>query len=63
MAPDNPVAYSRLGRLQLVIAKYEPALQNFEKALVLNSKLMDVFTNVIRVDAAQKRLRPGLRTL
>jgi tetratricopeptide (TPR) repeat protein len=54
MAPDNPVGYFRLGLLQRVLGKYDPALQNFEKALTINPRLMDVFTNVVLVDTAQK---------
>jgi tetratricopeptide (TPR) repeat protein len=61
MAPDNPVGYSRLGLLQRVLGKDRPALQNFEKALAINPKLMDVFTNVIRVDAAQKEYDRALK--
>jgi tetratricopeptide (TPR) repeat protein len=61
MAPDIPVGYSRLGLLQYFLGKYEPALKNFEKALAINPKLMDVFANAVRVDVAQKEYDRALK--
>jgi len=61
MAPDNPVGYSRLGLLQQVLGQHGPALQNFEKALAINPKLMDVFANIVRVDADQKEYDRALK--
>jgi tetratricopeptide (TPR) repeat protein len=53
-APGNPVGYFRLGLLERMSQNYEPALDNFEKALKINPKLVDVFTNIILVDVARK---------
>jgi len=61
MAPDNPVGYFRLGLLQRVLGQNDLALKNFEKALAINPKLMDVFANVIQVDAAQKEYDRALK--
>lgn len=54
LEPQNPVGYFRLGLLYRLMRKYEPALENFDKALSLKPLLMDVFSNVILVHAAQK---------
>jgi tetratricopeptide (TPR) repeat protein len=52
-ASDNPEGYFRLGVLQRMQQQYDLALANFEKALSLNPQLMDVFSNLVLVYAAQ----------
>ena len=59
-APENPVGYYRLGLLQQASRQYDAAMANFEKALSIDPKLIDVFTHVIRVHAAQKEYSPAL---
>ena len=54
LEPDNPLGYFRLGSLHQQLKQYEAALTNFEKALSLNSQLLEVFINIVRVYAAQK---------
>ena len=54
MAPENPSGYYRLGLLKQVQGQYDPALKNFDRALKINPKLMDVFTGVVLVYSAQK---------
>jgi tetratricopeptide (TPR) repeat protein len=61
MAPDNPVGYFRLGLLQSVLGKYGPALQNFEKALAINPRLMDVFANAVLAHLDQKEYNQALK--
>ncbi|MCP3873926.1 MAG: tetratricopeptide repeat protein, partial [Desulfobacteraceae bacterium] len=52
--PENPVGYYRLGILKRMSKNYDEALSYFEKALTINQKLMDVFTNMIIVHVAQE---------
>ena len=56
LQPDNPVGYFRLGYLQRLLQQYDAALSNFEKALVLNPRLMDVFANIVAIHVAQKEV-------
>ena len=50
-----------MGLLYRLMRKYEPALENFEKALAINPRLMDVFSNVILVYAAQKEFETAIQ--
>jgi tetratricopeptide (TPR) repeat protein len=59
-APENPAGYYRLGLLQRASGQYDAAMANFEKALSINPKLVDVFTHVIRIHAAQKEYPQAL---
>ncbi|MBU4186346.1 MAG: tetratricopeptide repeat protein, partial [Proteobacteria bacterium] len=54
IAPENPAGYFRLGLLQRLLGKYDLALANFDKAMTINNKLVDVFTNIILVHVAKK---------
>ena len=54
LEPNNPVGYFRLGVLQRMLKQYDLALKNFEKALSINPRLMDVFTNMMAVYAVRK---------
>jgi tetratricopeptide (TPR) repeat protein len=60
-APDNPVGYYRLGVLQRMLRQYDAAMDNFEKAISSNPKLIDVFTNIIGVQAAKKEYSQALK--
>ena len=60
-APDNPMGYYRLGVLQRRLHQYDAAMDNFEKAMSINPKLIDVFTNIIRVQAARGEYTPALK--
>ena len=60
-APDNPVGYYRLGVLQRRLRQYDAAMDNFEKAMSINPKLIDVFTNIIRVQAAKREYTAALK--
>jgi len=55
------VGYFRLGLLQSALKQYDAAMANFEKALSINPKLVDVFTNIILVHAAKKEYDPALK--
>jgi tetratricopeptide (TPR) repeat protein len=59
--PDNPVGYYRLGLVNRLQKQNDLAMQNFKKALDLNPNLMDVFTNVVLMHAAQKDLQGALK--
>jgi tetratricopeptide (TPR) repeat protein len=59
-APDNPTGYYRLGLLQQSLRRYDDALANYDKALALNPKLVDVFTSGIQVLAVQKEYSKAL---
>ncbi len=59
--PENPVGYYRLGLLQRAAGQYSAAMANFEKALSINPKLVDVFAHVIRVQADRKEYSPALK--
>lgn len=59
--PENPAAYYRLGLLQRVLKNDDEAMRNFDKALAINSHLMDVFTNVIGIYAGQKQYDTALK--
>jgi tetratricopeptide (TPR) repeat protein len=52
--PNVPAAYFRLGILQRAMQQSEPALNNFEKAMSLNPRLIDVFTNIIIIHIGAK---------
>jgi len=52
--PLNPAGYFRLGLLQRLTKQYDSALANFEKALIINPRLMDVFTNIVFLHSARK---------
>ena len=54
LEPDNPVGYFRLGLLERLQKQNDAALASFEKALALNPRLMDVFSNIVSIHAAQK---------
>jgi tetratricopeptide (TPR) repeat protein len=60
LAPENPAGYFRLGLLQRLLKEYDPALTNFNKAMSINAKLMDVFTNIILVHAAKKEFQTAI---
>jgi len=47
LEPENPVGFYRLGLLNRFQKQYDRAMENFEKALAINPRLMDVFTNII----------------
>jgi tetratricopeptide (TPR) repeat protein len=47
--------------LQSLLRQYDPALSNFEKALALNPRLMDVFANIVAVHIAQKDVATALQ--
>jgi tetratricopeptide (TPR) repeat protein len=49
-----------MGLLQRLTKQYKPALTNFEKALSINPKLMDVFTNVILLHTEKKEFKTAL---
>ena len=42
-SPNNPAGYYRLGQLYQSRGQYDPALQNYDKALAINPNLLDVF--------------------
>jgi tetratricopeptide (TPR) repeat protein len=54
------VGYYRLGVLQQALRQYDEALVNYDKALSLNPKLVDVFTSSIQALAAQKKYLEAL---
>ncbi|HUT43586.1 MAG TPA: tetratricopeptide repeat protein, partial [Desulfobacterales bacterium] len=60
LAPENPEGYYRLGLLLRLLKKYDLALTNLNKAMSINPKLMDVFTNIILVHAAKKDFETAL---
>ncbi|MFZ0484580.1 MAG: tetratricopeptide repeat protein, partial [Desulfobacterales bacterium] len=60
LAPENPEGYFRLGLLLRLLKKYDLALTNLNKAMSINPKLMDVFTNIILVHAAKKEFKTAL---
>jgi tetratricopeptide (TPR) repeat protein len=55
LAPENPSGYYHLGLLARVEQRYDEAIAYFDKALQLNPKLMDVFTNKVLTLGAQKK--------
>ncbi len=60
LAPQNPAGYFRLGRLQRLLKEYDLALANFEKAMSINPKLIDVFTNMVLLYAEKKEFDRAL---
>jgi len=60
LEPENPTGYFRLGLLQRLLKKYDPALQNLNKAMALNPYHMDVFSNIILVHAGKKEFDTAL---
>ena len=53
--PKNPTGYYRLGMVYHLRKQYDPALQNYDKALAINPALLDVFSNVVQLLAEQKQ--------
>lgn len=53
--PGNPEGYFRLGQIDFLEKKTDAALANYNKALDINPKLMDVFTHLIIYHASQKQ--------
>ena len=49
-----------MGLLQRLTKEYKTALANFEKALSINPKLMDVFTNVVLLHTEKKEFQTAL---
>ncbi|MET0068176.1 MAG: tetratricopeptide repeat protein [Candidatus Thiodiazotropha sp.] len=43
VAPDSTLAYSRLGGIQLLRQEYAPSIDNFQKAIMLDSENADAF--------------------
>jgi tetratricopeptide (TPR) repeat protein len=60
LEPENPAGYFRLGLLHRSLKEYDLALANFNQAISINPKLMDVFTNIILVHAAKKEFDTAL---
>jgi tetratricopeptide (TPR) repeat protein len=50
LQPENPVGHYRLGLLQQSLKQHDAARASFEKALELNSKLLDVFSALIQAE-------------
>ena len=63
MAPENPAGYYRLGLLYQALKKNDLAMANFDKALEINPKLMDVFTSKVALLASQKDLDGALAAI
>ena len=61
LGPNNPVGYFRLGILQRMLKQNDLALANFEKAMSINPKLMDVFANIILLHAANKEFSTAIK--
>ncbi|MBT8364900.1 MAG: tetratricopeptide repeat protein, partial [Deltaproteobacteria bacterium] len=59
-APENPVGYYQLGLVDKALGQFADALSNFDKALSITPRFVDVFTNVILVHAAQKEFSKAL---
>ncbi len=55
VAPDKPIGYYRMGLLARQRKANGQALTYFNKALALNPKLVDVFTQVVLVHLADKK--------
>ncbi len=52
----NPVGYYRLGSLYRLMRKNDLAMRNLNKALSINPRYLDAFTEVIVIHVAQKEL-------
>ena len=61
MAPNNPTGYYYLGLLQRLQKKYDLALANFDKAMSIKPKLMDVFTNIVLVYMAKDEFETAIK--
>ena len=59
--PGNPAGFFRLGLLERNRKNHPAALDNFQKALALNPDLMDVFTAMISIYAADKNFDTALK--
>jgi len=59
--PQNAVGYFRLGLLDRMEKRPEDAMANFQKALEINPRLMDVFTHVIALMAEKKEFDAALK--
>jgi len=60
-SPENPAGYYRLGLLYRMQKDYGTAMTNFEKAISINPRLMDVFTNIVLLYAGDKKFDKALR--
>ncbi len=59
--PENPVGHYRLGFLYRLEEDWERAMSHFDRALEINPRLMDVFTNVVLVHSAREEYDAALR--
>ena len=57
MQPDNPHGYFNLGIVKRLQKNNSEALENFEKALELDPKLLDVLSQAVSLEAGQGGLR------
>ncbi len=61
MDPDNPVGHYRLGFSHRLDGNFDEALSHFDRALEINPRLMDVFTNVVLIHSAREEHDAALR--
>ena len=53
--PGNPTGYYRMGLYYRAEGQPEKAIENFEKALAINSKLIDAFTQLVATQMSLKK--------